>query len=109
MRRFLCVVGVMLLCALSLAGVAQAADTGGDLSTILSCQPMESALLKSIVTPPAFCDKTATHGTSKSCEAEGIANGTIKCPQGKPFQINCSVVNTCADGHWCKCTFHCPD
>ncbi len=109
MRRFLGVLGVMLLCALSLAGVAKAAEPSGDLSGILACQPLESALLKSIVTPPAFCDQTADHGSSPSCEAAGKANGAIKCPKGEPFEINCSVPSECANGHWCKCTFHCRD
>jgi hypothetical protein len=71
----------------------------------------ESAALVAGRSKP-FCDATPSHGSTKSCDQEGL--NQLLCNNGtqKPTRVECRKVTpgsgTC-NGSWCQnCTIECP-
>jgi hypothetical protein len=115
MHRFLRIVSVTSLFALTWSAAALAGSTGDLRGGLQSGEPTVCAAgLAQIVFAAHetgdFCDSTADHGTSKSCKEEGRATGLYTCPAGQHVaNLNCSVGQSCnsGNGSWCSCTYDC--
>jgi hypothetical protein len=109
---------VLFACAVAtgLAGVALAEAPDCASAATLSTE----AVAIEVVTPAVFggrestgdfCDSTADHGSSSSCEEEAVATNLFACPAGqRATSKNCSLTgNSCnsGNGSWCKCSYAC--
>jgi hypothetical protein len=109
-RPVLC---VLFACAVAtgLAGIALAEAPACASAATLSTEAVATAVFGGRESTGDFCDSTADHGSSKSCEEEAEATNLFVCPAGqRATSKNCSLTgNTCnnGNGHWCKCSYAC--